>query len=227
MTDSNSSFGRTSRRAAIHAALADPARLAIVDLLLPADASPSELRAGLNMRSNLMAHHLKVLEEAGVVTRTRSEADRRRTYLRLNHDALEQLVPCTHRTAARVVFVCTQNSARSQIAAAIWNRRSPIAATSAGTHPVGAVHPGALAAARRHNVPITPCHPRHLDDVLAPDDLVIAVCDNAHEELPANLVRMHWSVADPARSSTPDAFDATVEELSTRIEHFLPSLQPA
>ncbi|PRC46030.1 ArsR family transcriptional regulator, partial [Mycobacterium sp. ITM-2017-0098] len=67
------------RRVAIHAALADPGRLAIVDRLLVADASPSELRELLSMPSNLMAHHLNVLEEAGLVRRSPSEADRRRT----------------------------------------------------------------------------------------------------------------------------------------------------
>ena len=72
-----------NRRAAVHAALGDPARLRIVDMLLLGDLSPSELAAQLQMPSNLLAHHLKVLENAGVVSRHRSEGDRRRTYLRL------------------------------------------------------------------------------------------------------------------------------------------------
>ena len=223
MIDTNTQL----RRAAVHGALADPGRLAIVDRLLLADASPSELRAALAMPSNLMAHHLKVLEEAGLIRRTRSEADRRRTYLKLNYDALESMIPSAKRTAQRVVFVCTQNSARSQMAAAIWNRRSPVPATSAGTHPADAVHPGALAAVRRHNVTIKPRAPRHLDDVLAEGDLLIAVCDNAHEELPRDLDRIHWSVADPARSPTPDAFDAAYGDLSERVQHLSASLQPA
>jgi len=214
-------------RAAVHAALADPGRLAIVDRLLLADASPSELRTALAMPSNLLAHHLNVLENAGLIRRTRSEADRRRTYLKLNYDALESMIPSAKRTARRVVFVCTQNSARSQMAAAIWNRRSPVPATSAGTHPAEAVHPGALAAVRRHNVTINPRAPRHLDDVLAEGDLLIAVCDNTHEELPPDLDRIHWSVADPARSPTPDAFDAAYGDLSERVQHFAAFLQPA
>jgi protein-tyrosine-phosphatase/DNA-binding transcriptional ArsR family regulator len=214
-------------RAAIHAALADPGRLAVVDQLLLADASPSELRATLDMPSNLMAHHLKVLEDAGLVQRHRSEGDRRRTYLRLNHEALEVMVPSANRRAHRVVFVCSQNSARSQIAVAIWNRRCAVPATSAGTHPADAIHPGALAATRRHNVTIEASAPRHLDEVLTATDLVIAVCDNAHEELPANLDRLHWSIADPARTPTREAFDSTFDELSARIEHFAPSLQQA
>ncbi|TDB88979.1 ArsR family transcriptional regulator, partial [Actinomadura sp. KC216] len=55
------------RRAAVHAALGEPARLAIVDALLLGDASPGELGAGLGAPSNLVAHHLRVLAEAGVV----------------------------------------------------------------------------------------------------------------------------------------------------------------
>ena len=66
------------QRAAIHAALGDPGRLAVVDHLLAADASPSELQSMLSLPSNLVAHHLRVLEDAGVVQRRRSEADRRR-----------------------------------------------------------------------------------------------------------------------------------------------------
>lgn len=213
-------------RASIFAGLADPGRLAIVDRLRVGDASPSEIQLLLAMPSNLVAHHLRVLEKAGIVRRLRSEGDRRRTYLSINTKALEAMVPSVSQRARRVVFVCTQNSARSQLAAAIWNRDSSVPAASAGTHPADEIHPGALAAARRHDVPMEPRTPRHLDDVLAPDDLVIAVCDNAHEELPTSLTRMHWSIPDPARTSQSDAFDRTVDELSQRIGQFAPHLQP-
>ncbi|HSL38105.1 MAG TPA: metalloregulator ArsR/SmtB family transcription factor, partial [Arthrobacter sp.] len=75
-------------RAAKHAALADPARLRMVDLLTLGDFSPSELQAELGMPSNLLSHHLRTLEEAGLVVRHRSEADRRRSYIRLAAGAL-------------------------------------------------------------------------------------------------------------------------------------------
>lgn len=215
------------RRASIFAALADPSRLAIVDHLLLADASPSELRAVLGIQSNLLAHHLGVLKTAGIVRQTRSEADRRRTYLQLDHQALELLVPATGRQATRVLFVCTQNSARSQLAAAIWNRRSELPAASAGTHPATGVHPGAVAAARRHKLHLRPHTPRYLGDVLGPGDLVIAVCDNAHEELPVELPRLHWSVPDPVRTARAEAFDAAVDDLTDRIEHLVPHLKSA
>ncbi len=78
-----------ARRAAVHAALADPARLRITDALGDGDASPKELGAMLAMPSNLLAHHLRVLEHAGLITRRRSEGDRRRSYLQLIPGALE------------------------------------------------------------------------------------------------------------------------------------------
>lgn len=215
------------RRAAVFAALADPVRLAIVDHLLLADASPTELASVLGIRSNLLAHHLNQLKQTGLVRQSRSESDGRRSYLRLNRDALEALVPSTERLAHRVVFVCTHNSARSQLAAAIWNRRSELPATSAGTHPAAHIHPGAVAAARRHKLHLRPHTPRYLGDVLAAGDLVIAVCDNAHEELPSELTRLHWSVADPARTARTEAFDAAVGELTERIHHLVPSLKSA
>ena len=124
-----------ARRAAVHAALADPARLRITDTLLAGDASPSELAAMLAMPSNLLAHHLHVLEQAGIITRRRSEGDRRRTYLQLIPGALDSLAPPPARTARRVLFVCTANSARSHLAAALWRQASNVPAVSAGTHP--------------------------------------------------------------------------------------------
>ena len=60
-------------RAAVHAALADPARLLITDTLALGDVSPSDLADMLAMPSNLLAHHLHVLEQAGLLTRHRSE----------------------------------------------------------------------------------------------------------------------------------------------------------
>ena len=68
--------GDLERRAAMHAALADPARLAITDTLADGDASPSELAAMLAMPSNLLAHHLRVLEDAGMVARRRGTKER-------------------------------------------------------------------------------------------------------------------------------------------------------
>ena len=217
-------------RAAVHQALGDPSRLAVVDALAFGDASPSELQALLTMPSNLLAHHVRVLERAGIVRRTRSEGDRRRTYLGLVPGTLDALFPAAHREAPRVVFVCTQNSARSQLAAALWNAGSAVPATSAGTAPAPAVHPGAVAAARRHRVPLHPATPQHAADVLRPDDLVITVCDRAHEEL--DTPATHWSVADPARAgdvaaADPAAFDRALTDLAGRISRLAPAVHPS
>lgn len=217
--------GDVERRAAIHAALADTARLAIMDTLLVADASPSELQARLAMPSNLMAHHLRVLDNAGLIRRTRSSGDRRRTYLSAVHTTLDSLVPTTDRTAPRVVFVCTRNSARSQLAAALWRQHSEVPSTSAGTDPAPRIHPGAVAAARRHHLDIRTSAPRRVYEVLRPDDLVVAVCDSAHEELDPALPRMHWSIDDPAHIGTDEAFDHALDSLTERILRVAPTVR--
>jgi protein-tyrosine-phosphatase/DNA-binding HxlR family transcriptional regulator len=214
------------RRAAVHAALSDPARLAIVDTLAFGDASPSELQEALGMASNLLAHHLKVLESVGLLSRHRSEADRRRTYLRLGPAALDAALPTGSRRVRRVVFVCTHASARSQLASALWRRASSIPAVAAGTHPAERIAPGAVETARRHDLPLRRVRPQHLDDVRAADDFVITVCDNAHEEL-GTLPDLHWSIPDPVPTATADAFDAALEQLDTRVQQLAPRLAPA
>jgi ArsR family transcriptional regulator, arsenate/arsenite/antimonite-responsive transcriptional repressor / arsenate reductase (thioredoxin) len=212
-----------ARRAAVHAALADPARLQITDTLLAGDASPSELAAMLGMPSNLLAHHLHVLEQAGVITRRRSEGDRRRTYLQLNPGPLDLMAAPAARTARRVLFVCTANSARSHLAAALWRRASTVPAASAGTHPAAAIAPGAIAAATRHRLPLPRLRPRHISDVQHDDDLVITVCDLAHEEL-GRAAALHWSVPDPVPAGDPGSFDAALAQLADRVGRLAPRL---
>ena len=177
-------------RAAVFAALGEPVRLALVDRLVTGDASPGELAADVGLGSNLLAHHLRVLEDASIIRRVRSEGDRRRSYVQLRLDqptvwaaAISGRMPNNLPTGPRVLFVCTANSARSQLAAAIWNQLSTIPATSAGTHPGPRIHPRAIAVAERHGLRIERNRPEPLDEVLHDDDLIVAVCDNAHEEL--------------------------------------------
>jgi len=207
----------------MHAALADTARLQITDTLLTGDASPSELAAMLAMPSNLLAHHLGVLEQAGIITRRRSDGDRRRTYLQLVPGTLDSLAPPTARAALRVLFVCTANSARSHLAAALWRRTSTVPAVSAGTHPAEAIDPGAIAAAQRHHLPMRRLRPRHISDVQQNADLVITVCDMAHEEL-GHQAAVHWSVPDPVPAGDPASFDAALAELSHRVQRLAPRL---
>ena len=212
-----------ARRAAVHAALGDPARLLITDTLRAGDASPSELSALLGMPSNLLAHHLHVLEQAGVLTRQRSEGDRRRSYLRLIPGAVDSLTRPPARTTRRVLFVCTANSARSHLAAALWRRASNIPAASAGTHPAAALEPGAIAAAGRHNLPLRRLRPRHINEVWQDGDLIVTVCDLAREEL-GQQAAVHWSVPDPVPAGDPASFDSALAELKQRIERFAPRL---
>jgi ArsR family transcriptional regulator, arsenate/arsenite/antimonite-responsive transcriptional repressor / arsenate reductase (thioredoxin) len=211
------------RRVLLHAALADPARLAITDTLLAGDASPSELAAMLAMPSNLLAHHLHVLEQAGIITRRRSEGDRRRTYLQLIPGALDSLASPAARAALRVLFVCTANSARSHLAAALWRQASTVPALSAGTHPAAAIDPGAIAAAGRHRLPLPRLRPRHIREVRHDGDLVITVCDLAHEEL-AEPAAVHWSIPDPVPAGDPASFDAALAQLADRVRRFAPRL---
>lgn len=215
------------RRARLHAALSDPARLQIVDTLRLGDASPTEVQTMLAISSNLLAHHLNVLEREGLLVRSRSEADRRRAYLHLLPDALQDLMPARTQPATRVVFVCTANSARSQIAAALWRRSSTVPVASAGTHPAAHIEPGAVEVASRHHTPLQADRPRSIDDVLQSDDLVITVCDTAHEELVRSQrdTGLHWSVPDPVRAGTQTAYDHAYDELTRRVTDLAPHLR--
>ena len=185
-----------------------------------------ELQAELGMPSNLLSHHLRTLEGAGLVIRRRSEADKRRSYIRLAAGALEGLAPGAEHGARRVLFVCTRNSARSQLAVALWNQVSEIPSTSAGTHPADRIAPGAIDVARRHGVPLADLPPRRLDEVAHDEDFVVTVCDNAHEEIP-NLGGIHWSVPDPLRLNTEDAFEGAFADIARRISDLAPRLHAA
>ena len=180
----------------------------------------------LDMPSNLLAHHLRILESARLIIRTRSEGDKRRSYLRLVPATLDALTPPPLRSAERLLFVCTANSTRSQLAAALWRHVSPLPAVSAGTHPAKRIHPGAIAAAERHRLPLRRVRPRAIADVQADNDLVITVCDVAHEEL-RERADLHWSVADPVRVGTAAAFDRAHDELARRVNDLAPRLRPA
>jgi protein-tyrosine-phosphatase len=212
-------------RARVHAALGDPARLAIADALAVGDASPSEIAERLGMSSNLVAHHLGVLADAGVITRTRSEHDRRRSYVHLRPDSLAALAGPGFAVPRRVVFVCTRNSARSQLAAAIWKTRSALPATSAGTEPAARVNPRAVRSARRHGLRLDPTRTASLDAVAGDGDLLVAVCDHVHETLPADRPRLHWSVPDPVPVDTDEAFEAAFADVAERIGRLVPAIE--
>jgi protein-tyrosine-phosphatase/DNA-binding transcriptional ArsR family regulator len=244
------------RRARSHAALGEPVRLAMVERLLLTDASPGELGAAFGLATNVLAHHLKVLQAAGLVRRVRSEGDARRAYLQLRVEdpqvasllgegpgvaasgvaasAAGPPTPTGPGRPARVLFVCTQNSARSQLAAAAWADVSRLPAASAGTHPAERVHPRAVATGRRHGLRIHPAATAGLE-AAAPGDLVVCVCDNAHEELAAGEAvlgvpvagRVHWAVPDPVPVDTDEAFEHAYAEISGRVARLAHALRPA
>jgi ArsR family transcriptional regulator, arsenate/arsenite/antimonite-responsive transcriptional repressor / arsenate reductase (thioredoxin) len=204
------------RRAGLHAALSEPHRLAIVEELARSDRSPNELARRFGLSTNLLAHHLEVLEHAGLIERIVSAGDRRRRYIRLRPEPLAELGVATVWPAGEVVFVCSHNSARSQLAAALWRERTGTPASSGGTHPAERVHPGAIAAAERAGLDLTGARPRLLEPPITAD-LVVTVCDRAHEELDVDPDWWHWSLPDPVEAGTAEAFDAVIADLDARI----------
>ncbi len=132
-----------------------------------------------------------------------------------------------------VLFLCTGNSARSQMAEAILRHDSGgrVRAESAGTDPQPEIHPKAREAVRRLlGVEMVGQHPKSLDECLhRPFDYVITVCDAAAEScpvFPGRTQRIHWSFPDPAavrgtEEEQQHAFDATAARLRTRIAEWL------
>jgi protein-tyrosine-phosphatase/DNA-binding transcriptional ArsR family regulator len=210
-------------RARAYAALGDPTRLAIIDLLANADRASGEFGEALGLPTNLVAHHLRVLEEAGLVLRRRSEGDGRRTYVTRTQACNRLLgagrLPRPH----RVAFLCSQNSARSQLAESYWRTVSDIPVVSGGTHPASRVHPRAVAVGRRHGLDLTTARPRLAADVLSGDELVIAVCDRAYEDLDSRP--LHWSIPDPALTESAQAFEGAFDDITGRINRLAASFQ--
>ena len=208
-------------RAARYAALGDPVRLAIVDELTLSDRAPVELRRLLGIESNLLSHHLDVLETVGMINRSASSGDGRRRYVQLVRGSLRDLAPVQRIRPDRALFVCTRNSARSQLAAALWRSLAGAPAESAGTHPADRVHPRAVAAAKRAGLDISESVPQTLDQVAFVPDIVVTVCDQAHEELSADDTWLHWSVPDPVIVGTRLGFDHALAQLRERITALL------
>ncbi len=193
------------QQAALHRALGDPHRLAVVAWLELTDATPTELAERLGLASNLVAFHLDVLEEVGLITRHRSQGDGRRRYVTLGPTAKAALTANVVSwepplAAHRVVFVCTHNSARSQLASAMWTARTGRESWSAGSRPADRVNPDAVVIAADHGLDLSSAMPCGYDQVEVDPDLVVSVCDRVREEgLPFDAPLLHWSVPDPTR----------------------------
>jgi protein-tyrosine-phosphatase len=136
--------------------------------------------------------------------------------VRLIHHALDRLGGPLSPLPERTLFLCSHNSARSQLAAALWTARTGLPATSAGTHPAPQVHRGAVAAARRAGLDLGAAVPRTLGRI-SRGTQVVTVCDRAHEELDPASTWWHWSIPDPVPAGTTAAFDAVVAAVDARI----------
>ncbi|WP_040492862.1 arsenate reductase/protein-tyrosine-phosphatase family protein [Ilumatobacter nonamiensis] len=205
-----------AKRSRVHAALSDASRLAIVDELSLSDRAPSELAARLGLAGNLLAHHLDVLEQVGLIVRFESSGDRRRRYVRLDRQPLHALGLPIASAPSSVLFVCTHNSARSQLASALWKERIGTPASSAGTHPADRVHPDAVAAGARLGLDLSHAAPSLIAGPLHTVQ-VVTVCDRAYEELDPDPSWWHWSLPDPVEADDPRAFDAVLADLDSRI----------
>ncbi len=126
----------------------------------------------------------------------------------------------------RVLFLCTGNSARSQIAEAVLEHDGAgrFEAHSAGTEPAGEVNQGALAVLAANGVPWAGHPPRRVDMLEHEHwDLVVTVCDDARESCPVfpAAALVHWGMPDPAAVAEPaarhEAFQSTFDALRQRI----------
>ena len=215
-----------SNKARVHAALGDPIRLGMVAELELGDRTFRELAAAASAPGNLVAHHLDVLEQAGLIERRVSEGDRRRRYVSLNPEPLRGLLAGPTLMARSVLFVCTHNSARSPYAAVSWRWQTGGAAESAGTHPARRVHPRAIQVAKERNLDLSECQPKGYESLGSDFDLVVSVCDRAREfGPPPAVLNLHWSVPDPVVAGTLKAFRAAFADIDRRINRLALSVK--
>ena len=209
------------------------------------DRAVRELTGITGEPQNLVSYHLRRLRDGGLVRSRRSAADGRDTYYAVDlvscqdqlqaaghalHPALSVAADSSVKVVARrrVLFLCTGNSARSQIAEALIEHLSDgmVTAASAGSHPK-ALHPDAVRVMRTRGIDISGNRTKHLEEFVSQRfDRVITLCDRVREvcpEFPSRPTLVHWSIADPARESR-SAFERTAAELETRIRFLLPLL---
>lgn len=220
-----------------------PVRWRLLDELARSDLAVHELTALLAQPQNLVSYHLGKLRKAGLVSARRSSADGRDTYYSLDlarcsqqlagvgaalHPGLrlrppEPVAP----VAARVLFLCTGNSSRSQMAEALLRHRTAgtVQAHSAGSRPK-AIHPHAVTAMAALGIDLTGARPKHLDEFTGHRfDHVITLCDRVKEVCPefgGGTRTAHWSIADPAADPAGlPAFHRVADELAERVTFLL------
>jgi protein-tyrosine-phosphatase/DNA-binding transcriptional ArsR family regulator len=234
-----------------------PLRWRLLGDLARSDRTVHELTGLVGQPQNLVSYHLGKLRDAHLVSARRSSADRRDAYYTVDLTRLGGLLAATgealhpglrlipprpasvrpRAVRARVLFLCTGNSARSQMAEALARARSGglVEAHSAGSHPK-ALHPNAVRAMRdEHGIDLAGHRSKHLSVFTQQRfDRVISLCDRVREvcpEFPGGPETIHWSIPDPAaghadgddEASYP-AFQQTAAELETRIGFLLATL---
>lgn len=233
--------------------LADPVRWQLLGELGRSDRRVGELVRLVARPQNLVSYHLRALRDAGLVTARRSAFDGRDTYYRADLDRCGELLcaagaalhpgvrlavappgPVATDPPRRVLFLCTGNSARSQMAEALLVRATEgaVEARSAGSHPK-ALHPNAVRVMAARGIDLSAHRPKAIAEVEdEPFDAVVTLCDKVREvcpELPGVAVAAHWSMGDPAAEGDGDeatlpAFERTADELEVRIPHLVAAL---
>lgn len=234
--------------------VADPLRWQLLRELARSDRRVNELTALSGKPQNVVSYHLRELRTAGVVSARRSSADGRDKYYRVDLARCGRLL-CAAGTALqpglrlgllpadttravgrapRVLFLCTGNSARSQMAEALLQEVSDhtVEARSAGSHPK-VLHPDAVRVMAERGIDISGRSTKHLRRFARMRfDHVITLCDRVREvcpEFPTHPALSHWSIPDPALKGDADdatypAFERTAQELESRIGFLLPQL---
>jgi protein-tyrosine-phosphatase len=226
-----------------------PLRWRLLGELARSDRVVSELTGLVGEPQNLVSYHLAKLRDGRLVSGRRSAADRRDTYYALDlarfgelmtaagaalHPGLRLAPPQRGDALAgrvRVLFLCTGNSARSPMAAALARARSggAIEAYSAGSDP-RPLHPNAARVmAEDYGLDLSGHQPQAIADFEgARFDWVISLCDRVREvcpEFPGSPETVHWSLPNPVTGEADEAtyplFQAAAAELSTRIGFLL------
>lgn len=231
--------------------LADDLRWQLLSLLAGSDLRVQELSELSGQPQNLVSYHLSRLARAGMVREQRSIADGREVYYSLDgahvrelfQQAGQRLHPAFFNRQAstppaqprRVLFLCTHNSARSQMAESLMNSsgRGWVQASSAGTSP-SRIHPLTVQVLAEKGLDLAGARAKPLavfkDQAF---DTIVTVCDRARRssaEFPASSLQLHWSLPDPlevtgSRAQRLAAFRSVANELDSRIAFFLSRLQ--
>jgi ArsR family transcriptional regulator, arsenate/arsenite/antimonite-responsive transcriptional repressor / arsenate reductase (thioredoxin) len=231
--------------------LAHDLRWRLVRHLTHSDHRVSELVELVGEKQNLVSYHLRQLRDSGLVVERRSSRDARDVYYSADllsiERALDKSAQDLHpgirvslgepadRPASgpvpKLLFLCTGNSARSIMAEAILRQvaRDAVDVQSAGSKPRG-VNPMAITVLAELGIDTAGLSSKPMDELAGESfDYVVTLCDIVREQcpdFPGGPDRIHWSLADPAaveadRAKVRTAFEATAQELSTRIPSLL------